>query len=44
VHFELLPSSRRFRSTRCRTQRYSRTYIPTVVSLLNAESTRKCRS
>ena len=35
VLFEILPSQRRFRSVRCRTQRFRNTFVPTAVSLLN---------
>jgi hypothetical protein len=33
--FELLPSQKRFRAVRCRTQRFQSTFIPTAVTLLN---------
>ena len=34
-HYQMLPSGRRFRSIKCRTERYSRSYVPSSIRILN---------
>ena len=36
-YFELLPLERRLRTTKCRTNRFKFTFVPTAVSLLNSK-------
>jgi hypothetical protein len=36
-HFETLPSGRRFRAARARTQRFAKSYIPSAIRILNGD-------
>jgi hypothetical protein len=35
IFYQLLPSGSRYRSTKCRTERYRKTFIPTSIRMLN---------